>query len=71
MHLVLFYFRINWFLSPRLDRGDLFTLIAEDTKLIEEDSKENIQLDHKRRLKILYHIAAAIHFLHTEITHFR
>ncbi|XP_053384653.1 uncharacterized protein LOC128550190 [Mercenaria mercenaria] len=63
--------RIYWFLSRCLDKGDLYTLIEKDTSRIEKNAVADIELNRQRRLKILYHISAAIDFLHTEIENFR
>ncbi|XP_060555946.1 uncharacterized protein LOC132716641 [Ruditapes philippinarum] len=60
-----------WFLCPRLDKGDLFVLIGRDTKRMDDKLQNDIELNRQRRLRILYHICAAVDFLHTEIKNFR
>ncbi|XP_053384811.1 uncharacterized protein LOC128550230 [Mercenaria mercenaria] len=62
---------IYWFLLPCLEKGDLSTLIANDTRRIDGHSMEDTELTRQRRLRIIYHISAAIDFLHTEIENFR
>ncbi|KAL4229543.1 hypothetical protein ACF0H5_012582 [Mactra antiquata] len=57
-----------YFITPFLENGNLYDAIQKDA-LENDQSKKKLTRDI--RLKILYHIASAIHFLHTPVDKFR
>ncbi|XP_053389744.1 uncharacterized protein LOC128552721, partial [Mercenaria mercenaria] len=57
-----------YFLSPYLENGDLFHAIQEDMK---PNDGNSVVLDVETRLRILFHVASAIDFLHTPVKGFR
>ncbi|XP_045208054.2 uncharacterized protein LOC123559947 isoform X2 [Mercenaria mercenaria] len=58
-----------YFLSPYLEKGDLFELIKSDTAAMKDNRP--VELNKQRRTKIMYHVSSAIEFLHRKIANFR
>ncbi|KAH3888767.1 uncharacterized protein LOC127847497 [Dreissena polymorpha] len=54
-----------YLLSPYLVNGDLFQAIASDRRSCLENKKNDIRLKWNIRIKIMYHIACAIDFMHS------
>ena len=56
-------------MSPYFENGNLLDCIAHDAR--SNDEQPDIKLEKDNRKKILYHIASAIDYLHTEVTGIR